>query len=53
MKIEYLTTSPSRTKKIGEALAKKILKTTQNKKAQVISLVGDLGGGKTTFAGLG
>ena len=49
MKIEYLTTSPSRTKKIGEKLAKKILKSHQGKEAKILSLVGDLGGGKTTF----
>jgi len=46
--MEYLSVSPSQTKKIGENLAKKLLKTSR-KRALVISLEGDLGGGKTTF----
>lgn len=45
----YLTTSSSQTKKLGESLARKILNTDKKKKAQVLGLIGDLGGGKTTF----
>jgi len=45
----YLTKTPSQTKKIGELLAKKILKTKPKKMALVVGLEGDLGGGKTTF----
>lgn len=44
----YLTKSPYQTKKIGEILAKESLKTS-TKKALVLGLIGDLGGGKTTF----
>lgn len=44
-----LTKSRSQTKKLGESLAKKILKTKPSKKAIVLGLVGDLGGGKTSF----
>lgn len=49
MKKEYLSISPSQTKKLGEILAKEILKTKIKKTAVVIGLKGDLGGGKTTF----
>jgi len=49
MKNEYLTKNPNQTKKIGEVLAKKILKTHLRKGAFIIGLEGDLGGGKTTF----
>ena len=49
MKKQYLTASPSQTKKLGESLAKEILKTKPKKIAFVIGLEGDLGGGKTTF----
>lgn len=49
MKKNYLTSSPSQTQKIGESLAKEILRDGPRKKAYVIGLVGDLGGGKTTF----
>lgn len=49
-KIQYITNSPSETRKLGEDLAKEILrKGSQNTKAFVIALIGDLGGGKTTF----
>jgi len=48
MKSEYLTTNPRQTKKLGEGLAKEILKTAP-KKAVVLGLTGILGGGKTTF----
>jgi len=49
MKRVYLTNSPYQTKKLGEKLAQKILKTEPQKSAFVIGLIGDLGGGKTTF----
>jgi len=43
-----LSQSPSQTKKIGKILAKEFLKTF-TKTALVLGLIGDLGGGKTTF----
>jgi len=49
MKKIFLTTSPWQTKKLGETLSKEVLKTESQKRALVISLEGDLGGGKTTF----
>jgi len=49
MKKTYLTTSPGQTKKLGENLAKEILKTRTGKRAFIVGLEGDLGGGKTTF----
>jgi tRNA threonylcarbamoyladenosine biosynthesis protein TsaE len=49
MKLKFLTSAPQQTKKAGEILAKEILNTTPCKKALVLGLVGDLGGGKTTF----
>ena len=49
MKLKYLTANPSQTKKLGEILAKEILKTQPKKIAQILGLEGDLGGGKTTF----
>jgi tRNA threonylcarbamoyladenosine biosynthesis protein TsaE len=45
---EILSQSPSQTKKIGQILAKEILKA-KTKRAFVLGLIGDLGGGKTTF----
>jgi len=45
---EILSRSPSQTKKIGQFLAKETLKT-KTKRALILGLVGDLGGGKTTF----
>ena len=45
----FISTGPTQTRKIGENLAKKSLKTPKNKKTLVFGLVGDLGGGKTTF----
>jgi len=45
---KILSRSPSQTKKIAKILAREFLKT-QTKKALVLGLVGDLGGGKTTF----
>ncbi len=49
MKKEYLTASPTQTKRLGEKLAKEILKKKLKKTAFVIGLKGELGGGKTTF----
>jgi len=49
MKLRVITSSPSQTKKFGKVLAEQILKTKPKKKAFVIGLIGDLGGGKTTF----
>ena len=46
--MEQLSTSSSQTKQIGENLARKKLRVLE-KKALVVSLEGDLGGGKTTF----
>lgn len=45
----YLTKNTSQTKKLGESLARKSLNTDKKRKAQVFGLIGDLGGGKTTF----
>lgn len=46
---EFFTSSPSQTKKTGKLLAEEIRKSKPIKKARVFALVGDLGGGKTTF----
>lgn len=46
---KHLTKNPAQTKKLGEALAKEILKSQPKNRAWVIGLEGDLGGGKTTF----
>lgn len=44
----YTTKSPSQTRKLGEELARDILKK-KTSKAVVIGLLGELGSGKTTF----
>lgn len=44
-----LTNNPSQTRKLAEAISKRILKMRPKKSAFVIGLEGDLGGGKTTF----
>jgi len=50
MALIFLTKSPFQTKKLGEVLAKEILKVQiKRKKAFIFGLEGDLGGGKTTF----
>jgi len=50
MQLEYLTNSASATKKLGEKTAKKILRDGfQKKNAVILGLIGNLGGGKTTF----
>lgn len=45
----YLTKNSNQTKKLGEFFAKKISKLKPKKQAVVLGLIGDLGGGKTTF----
>jgi len=45
----FRSRSPAQTRKIGEILAGEILKTPFSKKAFILGLEGDLGGGKTTF----
>jgi len=49
MRVEYLTVTPWQTQKLGEILAKEVLKTKLKKGALTFGLEGDLGGGKTTF----
>ena len=49
MKKEYISSSAVQTKKLGRALAGKILKTKLGKKAFIIDLEGELGSGKTAF----
>jgi len=46
--LEILSNNPSQTKKIGKILAKELQKTI-SKKTLILGLIGDLGGGKTTF----
>lgn len=49
MRVKHLTTTPRQTQKLGEILAKEVLKTKLKKGALTLGLEGDLGGGKTTF----
>jgi len=49
MRRKYFTVNPTQTKKLGKILAREVLKTKHQKRALVIGLEGDLGGGKTTF----
>ncbi len=50
MLFNHISNNTSQTKKIGKSLAEKILnKKKKEKKAQVLTLQGELGGGKTTF----
>lgn len=46
---KVVTNNPNQTKKLGENLAKKILKNGPARKAAVLGLFGNLGSGKTTF----
>ena len=46
---KYLTKSPGQTKKLGQSLAKTLLRNRFRGKAIVLGLRGGLGGGKTTF----
>lgn len=45
----FFTFGPEQTRKAGKVLAEDFLKKSPRKKALVLGLVGDLGGGKTTF----
>jgi len=45
----YITNSPLQTKNLAKKLAREILNCFSTKKTVVIGLIGDLGGGKTTF----
>lgn len=47
--VNLFSNSPLKTKKIGEILGKEVLKIKRKKRAFVLGLEGDLGGGKTTF----
>ena len=49
MKNLYISSSSAQTKKIGEVVARRILKKGPKTKAVVLGLEGDLGAGKTTF----
>ncbi len=49
MQKKYTSKDFKQTQKLGEALAKKILKLDPQKRALVLGLQGNLGGGKTTF----
>jgi tRNA threonylcarbamoyladenosine biosynthesis protein TsaE len=49
MENKFLTNSPAQTQKVGRELAKRILKDGRKDGAVVLALLGDLGGGKTTF----
>ncbi len=46
---KYITIGAEDTQKLGESFAEEILNSKENKKAVVIGLHGNLGGGKTTF----
>jgi tRNA threonylcarbamoyladenosine biosynthesis protein TsaE len=45
----FLTRNEKGTEKLGEKIGKKILKEKLDKTAKILTLEGDLGGGKTTF----
>ncbi|MDO8639476.1 MAG: tRNA (adenosine(37)-N6)-threonylcarbamoyltransferase complex ATPase subunit type 1 TsaE [bacterium] len=49
MALKYITKSILQTKSVGRDLVKKITKNKSQKKAAVLGLTGNLGGGKTTF----
>ncbi|XOB42742.1 MAG: tRNA (adenosine(37)-N6)-threonylcarbamoyltransferase complex ATPase subunit type 1 TsaE [Candidatus Nealsonbacteria bacterium] len=49
MKFKYITNTAKETRDLGKGLAEKILKTKSKRKAHVLALEGELGGGKTTF----
>lgn len=49
MELEIQSHSALQTKKIGRILAKELSKENIQKRAQILALQGDLGGGKTTF----
>lgn len=45
----FLTKSPLQTRKLGEKIAQQLIKKGLQKKALILALKGELGGGKTTF----
>ena len=45
----FTTNNPKQTKNLGKLLAKEVLKARLGKRAFILGLRGDLGGGKTTF----
>jgi tRNA threonylcarbamoyladenosine biosynthesis protein TsaE len=47
--MNFITKSPTQTKKLGEILAKEGLKIRKKKRGWLLGLRGGLGGGKTTF----
>ena len=47
--VEFVSDSPDKTRKIGNILAREILKSSSGDKAVILGLTGDLGGGKTTL----
>jgi tRNA threonylcarbamoyladenosine biosynthesis protein TsaE len=49
MALEILANTKAETQKTAQLLAREILKEKSGKKAVVLALVGELGGGKTTF----
>jgi tRNA threonylcarbamoyladenosine biosynthesis protein TsaE len=49
MKKIYLTKNQRETILLGRKIAQKIIRENKRKKALVLALIGDLGGGKTTF----
>ncbi len=49
MKCKCITNSLAQTQRLGLVLAKQFLKSKPKKTALVLGLIGDLGGGKTTF----
>ena len=49
MKRIYFAKSPKQTQRLGEDLAKEILKMHRPRRAAILALKGDLGGGKTSF----
>lgn len=49
MEKKYISISALETQKIAKQLARHVLKEKKNRKAKILGLEGDLGGGKTTF----